>query len=78
MATNDEQKLVRVDSIIRYANGGTPPNFGKVGLCHYCGGDPTVARGRDAIGTTGCICNPARPQRLTTEVGETSDQKGPL
>lgn len=77
MATRDEQKLVRVDSIIRTVDG-TRPNHGKVGLCHYCGGDPMVARGREAIGTIGCICNPARPQRLTTEVGETSDQKGPL
>ena len=73
MATNEP---VQVDMILQYVDG-TRPHRGKVGLCVYCGGDPTVARGREAIGTLGCICNPARPQRLTTTVGEVSDQKGP-
>lgn len=59
----------RVDEIVRYADG-TCPHRGKVGLCVRCGGDPNVARGRAAIGTLGCVCNPAWGQKLTTEVGE--------
>lgn len=65
----NDQGPRRVDEIVRYASGEYP-HHGKVGLCINCGGDPQAARGREAIGTPGCVCNPARPQRLTMQVGE--------
>lgn len=70
----------RVDEIVKMADGSFPLH-GRVGLCRRCGGDPKVARGRAAIGTTGCLCGMstrggpdlAMPDDLTTEVGETRE-----
>lgn len=44
------------DLIVR-TEDGQYPNAGKTNLCIRCGGDPSIAQGRDAIGTPGCLCN---------------------
>lgn len=78
---NEAMDKQRVDEIVQYPDG-TCPLRGQVGLCRRCGGDPKVATGRAAIGTTGCTCGinvfDARRDRempldVTTTEGETRD-----
>lgn len=70
----------RIDEVVMYDNWKFPLH-GRIGLCRRCGGDPSVATGSAAIGTTGCTCginvfgrpDKAMPLDVTTEIGETRD-----